>query len=83
MPGAGRGGAAADELVVPQGLDFSGYDTALAGSPHLWDDYAPGERIDHVDGVTLEEAEHMMATRLWQNTARACTSRPWRGPRAG
>ncbi len=29
-----------------------------------------GERIDHVDGVTVEEAEHMLATRLWQNTAK-------------
>ena len=26
--------------------------------------------IDHVDGVTIEEAEHMLATRLWQNTAK-------------
>jgi 2-methylfumaryl-CoA hydratase len=26
--------------------------------------------IDHVDGVTIEEAEHMMATRLWQNTSK-------------
>ncbi|MEM1299831.1 MAG: MaoC family dehydratase, partial [Pseudomonadota bacterium] len=25
---------------------------------------------DHVDGVTLEEAEHMLATRLWQNTSK-------------
>jgi 2-methylfumaryl-CoA hydratase len=33
-------------------------------------DYDIGEIIDHVDGVTLEEAEHMMATRLWQNTAK-------------
>ncbi len=61
---------AAEELVVPDGLDFSDYDEALAGSPHFWEDYAPGEKIDHVDGVMLEEAEHMMATRLWQNTAR-------------
>ncbi len=52
------------------GLDVSGYDTAAAGSPDLWDDFAPGERVDHVDGVTIEEAEHMMATRLYQNTAR-------------
>lgn len=58
------------DLAVPEGLNFSAYDTAAAGSPHLWDDYAPGERIDHVDGQCLEEAEHMMATRLWQNTAR-------------
>jgi 2-methylfumaryl-CoA hydratase len=33
-------------------------------------DYAIGEVIDHVDGVTIEEAEHMLATRLWQNTAK-------------
>ncbi|MCL5777033.1 MaoC family dehydratase [Limibaculum sp. FT325] len=58
------------DLVVPEGLGFSGYDARLAGSPHFWDDYEPGEKIDHVDGVMLEEAEHMMATRLWQNTAR-------------
>ena len=58
------------ELVVPEGLDFSAYDFAQAGAPHRWGDYAVGERIDHVDGVTVEEAEHMLATRLWQNTAK-------------
>jgi 2-methylfumaryl-CoA hydratase len=61
---------AADELVVPEGLDFTAYDFAQAGEPHRWGDYDIGERIDHVDRVTLEEAEHMLATRLWQNTAR-------------
>jgi 2-methylfumaryl-CoA hydratase len=60
----------AEDLALPAGLDFSNYDAALAGSDQLWDDYATGERIDHVDGVTIEEAEHMMATRLYQNTAR-------------
>ena len=29
-----------------------------------------GERIDHVDAMTIEEAEHMTATRLWHNTAK-------------
>jgi len=60
----------ASDLVVPGGLDFSGYDFTLAGEPHRWGDYAIGETIDHVDGVTIEEAEHMLATRLWQNTAK-------------
>lgn len=46
------------------------WDTTLSGSHHRWGDYARGERIDHVNGVTLEEAEHQMATRLYQNTAR-------------
>ena len=58
------------DLMVPNGLDFSKYDFALAGEPHRWGDYQIGETIDHVDGVTVEEAEHMLATRLWQNTAK-------------
>jgi 2-methylfumaryl-CoA hydratase len=58
------------ELAIRSGLDFTEYDFAAAGEPHRWGDYAVGERIDHVDGVTIEEAEHMMATRLWQNTAK-------------
>ncbi|MEV8465818.1 MaoC family dehydratase [Fluviibacterium sp. DFM31] len=58
------------DLVIPEGLDFTGYNFALAGEPHRWGDYEIGEKIDHVDGVTLEEAEHMLATRLWQNTAK-------------
>lgn len=51
-------------------INKAGYDMALAGSTHLWGDYAVGEKIDHVDGMTLEEAEHQMATRLYQNTAK-------------
>ncbi|HTZ02605.1 MAG TPA: MaoC family dehydratase [Xanthobacteraceae bacterium] len=46
------------------------YDLELAGSRYKFGDYAVGERIDHVDGITVEEADHMMATRLYQNTAR-------------
>ena len=58
------------DLVIPKGLDFTTYDFTLAGEPHRWGDYEVGEVIDHVNGVTIEEAEHMIATRLWQNTAK-------------
>jgi 2-methylfumaryl-CoA hydratase len=59
------------DLRVPPQLNFDTlFDPAMSGSTQLWDDYEVGERIDHVDGVTIEEAEHMMATRLYQNTAR-------------
>jgi 2-methylfumaryl-CoA hydratase len=61
---------APEALVVPEGLDFSRYDFVLAGEPHRWGDYRVGEMIDHVDAVTVEEAEHMLATRLWQNTSK-------------
>ena len=70
---------AAHDLVVPAGLDFSQYDFTQAGGGHRYGDYAVGEIIDHVDGVTVSEAEHMMATRLWPNTAKVhfdVTARP-------
>ena len=54
--------------VPPLRLD--GYDRMLAGSRFAWADYAEGERIDHIDGMTIEEAEHQLATRLYQNTAK-------------
>lgn len=62
--------------VAPAGLaarhvpGFGHFDDALAGARARWGDYAPGEEIDHVDGMTVEEAEHQLATRLYQNTAR-------------
>jgi 2-methylfumaryl-CoA hydratase len=49
---------------------FGGFDAELWGSSFRFGDYAAGERIDHVDGVTVEEAEHMIATRLYHNTAK-------------
>ena len=61
---------AAADLVLPHGLDFSAYDFAAAGAPHAYEDYAVGERIDHVAGMAVEEAEAQMATRLYQNTAK-------------
>jgi len=59
-----------EALTLPEGLTFAEYDTTLAGEKHRWSDYQIGEQIDHMDGVTIEEAEHMLATRLWQNTAK-------------
>jgi 2-methylfumaryl-CoA hydratase len=65
------------QLVSPEALGravpplrVTSYDFALAGSNYRWPDYSVGERIDHGDGITVEEAEHQMATRLYQNTAR-------------
>ncbi len=60
----------AEDLPLPTGLNFESYNFGLAGEKHRLADYEVGEVIDHVDGVTVEEAEHMIATRLWQNTAK-------------
>ncbi|MBS0276680.1 MAG: MaoC family dehydratase [Proteobacteria bacterium] len=59
----------AESLVAPL-ADFARFDIAASGSSHYWDDYAKGEKIDHVDGMTVEESDHMLATRLYQNTAK-------------
>jgi 2-methylfumaryl-CoA hydratase len=58
-------------IVPPGHVRFDTlFDTGQSGSRAFWRDYEKGERIDHVDGITVEESEHMLATRLYQNTAR-------------
>jgi 2-methylfumaryl-CoA hydratase len=60
---------APERLVVPAGLRPRHFNRELSGSPHGFDSYQVGERIDHVDGLTIEEADHRLAARLYQNTA--------------
>ena len=58
------------ELNIPEKLDFTKYDTNAAGSKKSFNDYQVGELIDHIDGNTICEADHLFATRLWQNNSR-------------
>ncbi|MGA8770188.1 MAG: MaoC family dehydratase, partial [Rhodomicrobium sp.] len=51
-------------------LTTKAYSDALSGSARRWGSYEVGERIDHLDGMTIEEAEHQLAGRLYQNNAR-------------
>jgi 2-methylfumaryl-CoA hydratase len=62
----------ASELPVAVELDLSGFAAQqwATGGQAWWDDYETGERIYHVDGMTLDEADHTFATRLYQNTAK-------------
>jgi 2-methylfumaryl-CoA hydratase len=62
---------APDRLPVPDTLNLQRFpDLAWAfGSAARWDDYEPGERLDHPDAMTIEEADHVGATRLYHNTA--------------
>ena len=59
-----------NEFYVPSGLNISKYNFDESGSKYIWGDYKVGEKIDHVDGMTIEESDHMTATRLYQNTAK-------------
>ena len=63
-------------FVKPEALAVPDYganpaDIAVAtGSHDFWEDYVPGERIDHPSGMTINDSDHSCATRLYQNTAK-------------
>ena len=59
--------ASLDQVSFPHVARF---DASATGGDRFWEDYDAGERITHPQGMTIEEAEHQMATRLYQNTAR-------------
>jgi 2-methylfumaryl-CoA hydratase len=61
---------AVEDFSIPGQLDVSKFDPVVTGGSAFWGDYEPGERILHPQGMTIEDAEHQMATRLYQNTAR-------------
>jgi 2-methylfumaryl-CoA hydratase len=68
---------AMDAVVSPTRLPRRQYTmrvqdiVTMTGVADLWDDYAVGERIDHPGAMTLNDSDHSIATRLYQNTAKA------------
>ncbi len=64
------------DYVAPSALTlpdtFRSHDeiSQATGSEHFWEDYATGERIHHAAGMTINESDHSLATRLYQNNAR-------------
>jgi len=52
---------------TPQALRI----TEATGAEELWEDYDEGQRIDHPGAMTVNDSDHSIATRLYQNTARA------------
>lgn len=59
-----------EELSVPSFLDARKFNTANTGGQYLWDDYTVGERINHPAGMTINDSDHTLATKLYQNNAR-------------
>lgn len=61
---------AADQLHVPEGLTFHHEISTATGGQYFWEDYQVGERNNHAAGMTINESDHSLATRLYQNNAR-------------
>ena len=55
----------------PRGDEPAAVPRPRVGDPPTarWDDYEVGERLDHPDAMTIEEADHVQATRLYHNSA--------------
>ena len=61
---------AAHNLSIPQQLTAQQFEAQATGGNHYWEDYQTGERIDHPAGMTINDSDHSLATRLYQNNAR-------------
>lgn len=58
------------DLVLPPVSVNAEEFAAASGSGKFWDDFDIGERIDHSAGMTLDESDHTLATKLYQNNAK-------------
>ncbi len=56
--------------LVPKEIDFAEFNPRWTGSQYFWENYETGESIAHLDGMTINDSDHSLATRLYQNNAK-------------
>lgn len=49
---------------------IKGVNPSETGSPYFWEDYQKGERLNHPEGMTIDNSDHTLATKLYQNNAK-------------
>ena len=59
-----------ENINVPSYFSAKKFDVSATGGQYFWEDYYVGERINHASGMTINNGDHTMATRLYQNNAR-------------
>jgi 2-methylfumaryl-CoA hydratase len=59
-----------DSIVLPSKSIEAAAHAEASGSTRFWDDYEVGARIDHPAGMTLDESDHTLATKLYQNNSK-------------
>jgi len=55
------------EISVPKLLHV---DTISTGGEFFYEDYEVGERLNHPEGITVDDSDHTLATKLYQNNAK-------------
>jgi 2-methylfumaryl-CoA hydratase len=61
---------AVEQLQLSPYMSAKYYQTTATGGQYLWNDYKKGERINHSAGMTINDSDHSLATRLYQNNAK-------------
>ncbi len=61
---------AAENLSIPDYFSAKNFDTKMTGGHYFWEDYQAGEHINHAAGMVINDSDHSLATRLYQNNAR-------------
>ena len=56
-----------DSISLPE---ISAFDTSQTGCQFFWEDYVVGERLNHPEGITIDDSDHTLATKLYQNNAK-------------
>lgn len=59
-----------EHLHVPHDFEAHNEIKMITGGQYCWEDYQIGERINHSAGMTINDSDHSLATRLYQNNAR-------------
>lgn len=57
-------------LTTPSGYSANNYDPQISGENYLLENYQQGEWIDHINGLTIDDTQHTLATNLYQNNAK-------------
>lgn len=57
----------AENINIPVQKDI---DVNATGGQFFYEDYEVGERLNHAEGITVDDSDHTLATKLYQNNAK-------------
>lgn len=57
----------ADVINIPT---IKAVNTDSTGGKYFFEDYVQGERLNHPEGITIDNSDHTLATKLYQNNAK-------------
>jgi len=56
-----------DKINIPR---IKLVNTNFSGGKFFFEDYEKGERLNHTEGITIDNSDHTLATKLYQNNAK-------------